>query len=231
MFEFLFSNLIRSSTSTGGFDTVGLLISFAIALLTGLILAFCYLRQGGGTKNFAMALVLLPSIVAMMILMVSGNLGAGVAVAGTFGLIRFRSAKGSAKDIMLIFLGTAAGIACGMGYAFVGLLFTLLLCAVFLILALTRFGEHSGSNYRELRIMLPENIDYSTVFEDIFQEYTLSATQVRVRTTNLGSMFDITYDVRLKDTKKEKEFLDALRTRNGNLTIVCGRSATNAEYM
>lgn len=231
MFDFLFSNLIRTATSTGGFQLPGLLISFGVAILVGFLVATCYLVQGGTTKNFATALVLLPSVVGMMILMVSGNLGAGVAVAGTFTLIRFRSAKGSAKDIVLIFLATAAGIACGMGFAFVGLAFAIVMCGIYLIIVFTPFGEKRHSHYRELRITMPENTDYSTVFEDLFDQYTYAANMIRVRTTNLGSMYDVTYDIRLKDEKKEKEFIDQLRTRNGNLTIVCGRATTNAEYM
>ena len=227
----MLTNLIKESTSTATYSISGLLISFGIALVIGLVIAFCYLRQGDGTKNFATALTLLPTIVALMILMVSGNLGAGVAVAGTFGLIRFRSAKGSAKDIVLIFLATAAGIACGMGYAVLGLIFSVLLCAVYLVLSLSRFGENSATDYRELRIQIPENIDYTTVFDDLFSEYTKHVNLTRVRTTNLGSLFELTYDIRLKDAKKEKDFIDALRTRNGNLTIVCAKTQSAVDTL
>ena len=152
--------------------------------------------------------------------MVSGNLGAGVAVAGTFSLVRFRSAAGTAKEIGAIFLAMAIGLACGMGYIGFAVVFAIILCSIDLIYTITGFGEAKASPMeRELRILVPEDLEYADMFEDLFRKYTTSATLSQVKTTNLGSLNRLTYQVTLKESGSEKAFIDELRCRNGNLEI------------
>ena len=158
----------------------------------------------------------------MVILLVNGNLGAGVAVAGTFSLVRFRSAPGTAKEICGIFLAMAVGLATGMGYLILAIAFTVLLCAVCLLYTVTHFGE-SKKTEKALKVTIPEELDYTGAFDDLFQKYTLYWSLVQVKTTNMGSLYKLEYRILLRDPAQEKQFLDDLRCRNGNLEIVCGR--------
>ena len=172
-------------------------------------------------------LALLPAIVCVVIMMVNGNIGTGVAVAGAFSLVRFRSAPGSAREIAAIFLAMGTGLICGMGYIGYSALFTVIMCLVFILYNLINFGQAKrGAVYRSLRITIPEDLNYTTLFSDIFSEYTKRADLVTVKTTNMGSMFRLTYSVILKDASKEKEFIDKLRTRNGNLEIMISNEET-----
>ena len=215
------SELVLSSVLTDGSLTLGrFFLLMVVALILGVGIALTYSFRTEHTKSFVVTLALLPPMVAMVILMVSGSLGAGVAVAGTFSLVRFRSAPGSAREIAAVFLSMAAGLACGMGYPWMGLVFALVVCAAYLLLTLTGFGEpRSDSLRRTLMITVPEDLEYGGVFSDIFEEYTSSARMTRVKTTNLGSLNRLTYDVTLKKPGAEKAFCDALRCRNGNLEI------------
>ena len=215
------SELILSSVLTGGSLTLGrFLLLLAAALAVGVVISLVYTCRAEYTKSFVVTLALLPPVVAMVILMVSGSLGASVAVAGTFSLVRFRSAPGSAREIAAVFLSMAAGIACGMGYPWMALVFTLLVCAAYLALMLTSFGEERTDSLRKtLLITVPEDLEYNGVFGDIFDTYTASARMTRVKTTNLGSLNRLTYDITLRRPGEEKALIDALRCRNGNLEI------------
>lgn len=168
-----------------------------------------------------MALALLPSVVAVVIMMVNGNVGAGLAVAGTFALVRFRSAQGTAREITGLFFAVALGLACGMGYVALAAVFFVIFSLALIVLTYTHFGENGGT--RQLKITIPENLDYEELFDDIFEKYTTSHELVRVRTTNMGTLFELTYLISLKGAGMSKEFIDALRCRNGNLSIICGR--------
>jgi len=160
-----------------------------------------------------------------VIMVVNGNLGAGVVVMGAFSLVRFRSAPGSAKEIVSIFFAMAVGLAAGMGYVAYAALFTVVMSAVMLLLATIRFGERDSA-VKSLKIVIPEDTDYSHLFDDLFITYAWSATLERVRTTNLGGLYELQYTVKLKDQDKEKEMLDQIRQRNGNLNLTCGRLVT-----
>ena len=198
--------------------TVGqALLLLLCAAVCGTVIALTAMYTGECSKNFAISLVALPMVVQVVILMVNGNLGTGVAVMGAFSLIRFRSAPGSSRDIMLVFLAMAAGLATGMAYAGYAFLVTVCVCAMLLALYKTGFGERRHRLC--LRITMPEDLDYSGVFDDLFAAYTSSAVLEGVKTTNMGSMFELRYTVALKDMRKEKEFMDALRCRNGNLAL------------
>jgi len=174
------------------------------------------------SKNFVVTLALLPLIVQLVIMLVNGNIGAGIAVMGVFNLVRFRSIPGSAKDIGSVFLAMAIGLATGMGYVTLAILFFVVIAVFVLALSVLRFG--SGNEHeRELKITIPETLDYDGLFDDLFQKYTRSAQLYRVKTTNMGTLYELDYHVVLKTERIPKEFLDELRCRNGNLNIVCGR--------
>lgn len=192
---------------------------FAAALLTGAFLAFCYSFRGRATKSYTITLALLPSAVFMVIMLVNGNLGAGVAVAGAFSLIRFRSSPGTAREIVSIFLAMCVGLALGMGYIGYAVLFAIIMGAILLGLNFIGIWEKTSHKEKILRITIPEDLNYTEVFDDIFKEYTAKYDTVSVKTTNMGSMFKLTYQITLKDVTREKQFIDELRCRNGNLEI------------
>ena len=195
------------------------LLCLAIALLAGLILAAASALQGRSTKSYAVTVALLPAIVCVLIMMVNGNVGTGVAVAGAFSLVRYRSAPGTAREIALLFMAMASGLIAGMGYLAYCLLFTVLMSGIAVLYHVLHLGEGKKNTYKTLHITIPENLDYTGVFDDIFKAYTASYTLVRVKTSNMGSLFRLTYDLVLKDSANEKEMIDALRCRNGNLEI------------
>ena len=166
----------------------------------------------------------------MVIMMVNGNVGTGVAVAGAFSLVRFRSAPGSAKEIGMIFLAMSAGLIAGMGYLGYAVLFTVLLCLVFILYNLIGFGEQKASSYKTMTVTIPEDLNYTEVFDDVLKTYTSKYELKKVKTTNMGSMFRLTYDIALKDKALEKEMIDAIRVRNGNLEIsVANQEVPNSE--
>ncbi|MBQ1678771.1 MAG: DUF4956 domain-containing protein [Oscillospiraceae bacterium] len=200
-------------------------ICTAVSLLLGLGAAALSMYKSKYSRSFVVTLALLPAMVQLIIMLVNGNIGAGVAVAGAFGLIRFRSAPGSAKEIGLVFLATAIGLATGMGYVVIAAVFFAVIAAFTLLLTLTGFGA-GAADERELKITIPENLDYDGLFDDLFARYTRSAELERVKTTNMGTLYELSYKIVLKDAHGTKEFLDELRTRNGNLNIVCGKPVT-----
>lgn len=216
------------SNITGTLTVSEAIICTLVSLVLGFIIAAAYMASGEYTKNFAMTLVLLPALVQLVIMMVNGNLGTSVAVLGTFSLVRFRSAPGSSREISSIFFTMAVGLATGMGFLGFAVMITVLLSAVFLILSKTAFGEGRRGK-RILKITIPENLEYEGVFQDIFETYTVRHDLERVKTTNLGSMFELSYQVQMKKNIGEKEMIDAIRCRNGNLTVLLSRQLLGAE--
>ncbi|MGN0978228.1 MAG: DUF4956 domain-containing protein [Faecousia sp.] len=205
------------------------LLCVGTGLILGLILAFTHMYRARYTKSFVITLALLPAVVCVVIMMVNGNIGAGVAVAGTFGLVRFRSVPGTAREILMLFLAMAAGLLTGMGYLAFGFLFTVALCGCSLLYQRLGLGaEKNSAKYKTLNITIPEDLDYSSVFEDIFREYAAAWELVRVKTTDMGSLFRLTYELQLRDATEEKEMIDMLRCRNGNLEISVSRQETAA---
>lgn len=219
----MFNSVFTSILSNGEFTGATLAASTVVALACGLIIALSYMMKNRCSKSFATTLVLLPAIVELVIILVNGNIGAGVAVAGAFSLVRFRSAAGKGQEITSIFLSMAVGLATGMGYVGVALMFTILICAVSYVLNIVHFGQENGS-IRVLHITVPENLDYEGRFEDLFSKYLKTYEYESVKTTNMGSLYKITLNVTLKDKVSTKEFLDELRTRNGNLDISLQRT-------
>ena len=221
MFDSLLNTIFTGSqiTASAFFMTTGL------ALLLGLGTAFLCMYKNKYSQSFAVTLAMMPAMVAVVIMLVNGNIGAGVAVAGGFSLVRFRSAAGSAREIGMIFLAMAIGLATGMGYAALAGLFFAIMAAFLLLLGKLRFGE-AAEKVRSLKITIAESQDYDGLFDDLFREYTSSAELERVKTANMGTMYELDYSIVLRDEHRTKEFIDALRCRNGNLNIVCGRPVT-----
>jgi hypothetical protein len=215
IFKGLFDNSSQSVISISDF-----LLCVVVALLIGAFLAFVVSFRSKHTKSFLITLGILPAIVCIVIMMVNGNIGAGVAVAGAFSLVRFRSAPGTAKEISALFLAMAAGIITGMGYLSYAVLFALIMGIVLVVCQFIKLpAKYNQVKEKTLRITIPEDLDYTDLFKDIFDKYTKECTVVAVKTTNMGSMFKITYNIIEKNIADEKKMIDELRTRNGNLEI------------
>lgn len=200
-------------------------ICTAASLVLGLGIALLCMYKSSYTQSFIITLAMLPAVVQVIIMLVNGNIGTGVAVAGAFGLVRFRSTPGTAKEIGMIFLAMAIGLAAGMGYVVLASLFFVVMALFILVLSRVRFGG-GNENERELKITIPENLDYDGLFDDLFQQYACSVRLDRVKTSNMGTLYELDYRIVLKEERVPKAFLDELRCRNGNLNIVCGRVAS-----
>lgn len=226
MLESTFSSMYNAAT---GITLQAFLICVGAALLLGAVLAVVYCFRTVHSASFTVTLALLPATVAVVIMMVNGNLGAGVAVAGAFSLVRFRSTPGTAKEIGAIFIAMAVGLACGMGYPGFALVFAAIMCVMTLLYSLANFGgQRNASLCRVLRITVPEDLDYPTVFDDLLEKYTTQAKLTGVKTTNLGSLNRLTYELVLRKSGTEKQFIDELRCRNGNLEISMSMQMTDS---
>lgn len=230
MLEKVFTGLF-DTTAAQAVDVKEFLICVGFGLVLGVVIALSYAFRSKYSKSFLISLCVLPAIVSAVIMMVNGNIGAGVAVAGAFSLVRFRSAAGSAKEIAMIFLAMTAGLIAGMGYLGYGLLFTVVLCVVLVICNTLTFGKNRASVYRTVRITIPEDLDYTDVFDPILKEYARDARLMQVKTVNMGSMFKLTYDVTLRQASQEKEMIDKLRCRNGNLEISVSNQNTDVSEL
>ncbi len=224
MLDGIFSSIYGSTITASA-----LYISAAVSLSLGMVISWIYRRTNGAGASMSSALIFLPFLVQIVILLVNGDLGAGVAVAGAFSLIRFRSSPGSALDIVIIFLAMTVGLACGMGYIGIAVMSCGIVCLM--ELALNRYQPAGCENDRELKITIPEDLDYTEVFDDLMSRYTRESKLVQVKTTNMGSLYNLVYHIRLRDPGSEKEFIDDLRCRNGNLDIVCGRVPKSKEAL
>lgn len=219
------------SVLNGGVVTLeGLLLCTGVSLGLGVLTALLFLFRNTYTKGFVVTLALLPAIVQVVIMLVNGNLGTGVAVMGAFSLVRFRSVPGSAREIGSLFLAMALGLATGMGYLGIAAVVTVLLGLAQLLLTLSPLGT-ARAEAKELKITIPESLDYTGIFDDILSRYTRQAALCRVRTTEMGSLYELQYHIVLKNNATEKRLIDELRCRNGNLTISCGRVPVGREEL
>lgn len=219
LFKGIFDNGLTQTIKVGDF-----LLCLGISLVLGLIMALTYMIKNEHSNSFIVTLALLPAVVCVVIMMVNGNIGAGVAVAGAFSLVRFRSAPGSAKEIVAIFLAMGTGLISGMGYLGFASLFTLIMCAMFILYNLLAGGYAvKMAASKTINVTIPEDLDYTGAFDDIFEQYTKKNELIKVKTTNMGSMFRLTYNITLRDPSKEKEMIDRLRERNGNLEIMVSK--------
>ncbi len=223
MVEELFKGLFDTDL-TAVISVTDFLLCLGVSLVIGIVMALAYMYRTRYTKSFVITLALLPAVVCVVIMMVNGNVGTGVAVAGAFSLVRFRSVPGTAKEICTLFLAMGAGLIAGMGYLGFAVLFAAIMCVVFVIYNRLSLGvKRNAATFKTVTIMIPEDLDYTGIFDDIFAEFTASHDLVRVKSTNMGSMFKITYNVMLRDVRREKEMIDQIRCRNGNLEIVVSK--------
>ncbi|MFI3174463.1 MAG: DUF4956 domain-containing protein [Bacillota bacterium] len=195
------------------------LLCLVVALGSGLFLAVSYTYKNTHSKSFVTTLATLPAIVCVVIMVVNGDIGTGVAVTGVFSLVRFRSVPGTAREIGAIFIAMGSGLILGMGYLAYGFIFVVVLSICTLFYTNSGFGEKKVSTLRTMTVTIPEDLNYTNIFDDLMEQYTKTHRISFVKTTNMGSLFKITYDLDLKEANLEKEFIDQLRCRNGNLEI------------
>lgn len=213
------SILSQATETTTGLTLEEIIFCTLTSIILGFLISFVYIICNKKySKNYIITLVILPILVQAVIMMVNGNLGTGVAIMGAFNLVRFRSIPGSSKEIGVIFLTMAVGLATGMGYITFALLIAVTVSFILVLLTKLNYGG-SKEIHKSMKILLPENIDFTHLFEDLLSQYTSSYQLDKIRTTNMGSMFELTYDVILKKDKNEKELIDEIRCRNGNLTV------------
>lgn len=225
------SILLQEGSSYLSLTLESLLICSIVSIVLGIAIASCYMFCSDKyTKNFVITLAILPILVQVVIMMVNGNLGTGVAIIGAFSLVRFRSVPGNSKEIGTVFFAMAVGLATGMGYVGYAVIFTIIVALVLIILSKINFGSKKEAD-KQLKITIPENLNYVGLFDDIFEKYVNEFRLDKVKTTNLGSLFELTYLIKLKDEEKEKEMIDEIRTKNGNLTVVCGRISSPIEEL
>ncbi len=226
-------NTIFTTATDGSINVAQAAIAIGAAFIIGFIIASVYMfmcKKEGYQKNFIIGLAMLPAVVAVVILLVGSNVARAFSMAGAFALVRFRSAPGSAKDISIVFFTMAAGLACGLGYVTFAAVFVACMLVVLIGATAAGFGDRNADK-KQLKITIPENLNYSTVFDDIFDKYTSEHTMNRVKTTNMGTMYELTYEVKLKEDAPEKEFIDQLRMRNGNLNITIALMQDNGNTM
>lgn len=215
----MFTSIIDATT---GLTAQSALICTLSSIVLGAAAAGLFrLNNPRGSKNLTAALAVLPALVQAVIMLVSGSVGAGIAVMGAFNLVRFRSAPGSAHDICFIFYAMAIGLATGMGYIGFAVLTAVLVGIVLAVLSFLPAFRRNGT-LKQLRVIIPEDMDYTGCFDDIFKEYLVSHKLTLAKTTNMGTLFDLRYEIVMKDASKEKEMIDKIRTRNGNLMVSCG---------
>lgn len=222
LFNSIFGGDAQTTISVWNF-----LLCIGVSLVLGFAYYIAYSLKNKTSSSYKTSLVFLPPVVCVVIMMVSGNIGIGVAIAGAFSLIRFRSAQGSAKEICVIFMAMCSGLIAGVGYLAFAVLFTILMCALVICSNLIYNAKEKNSRRKTLKITIPEDLDYTDIFADIFARYTDENRLMQVKTSNMGSLYKLTYDITLKKDVTEKQFMDELRIRNGNLEIMILREEQN----
>lgn len=211
---------IFSSTTAATISVENFLICIGVGIILGAIISATHKLTTKTTPNFVITLTILPVLVLVVIILVNGNLGTSLAVAGTFGLIKFRSMQGNSKEIVSVFWAMAVGLALGMGFVTLAILITIIVSIMMFVLS--RFTNIAAGE-RKLKIVIPENLDYEEVFDDVLKAFTSKCEMMKVKTTNMGSMYELQYRVVLNKGVKEKDFLDEIRVRNGNMLVMLER--------
>jgi len=219
----LFGNIFINGMTVGTY-----LLSAFFALACGAVVALASSVKTRVTKSFFASLIILPLAVHTVILMVNGNIGAGIAVAGAFSLIRFRSVPAKAREIISLFVAMSAGLACASGYVGISVVFTLIACACIVLLSSIKM---KSDREQELRITIPENLNFTGAFDDLFEKYTNKATLMGVKSANMGSLYKLTYRIEMKNMLELRDFIDELRVRNGNLEISVFSLEENGEEL
>ncbi len=222
----MFSSIFN--TTSTGLDIATALICASVALILGIAIAITHMKTSQTTKGFLITLAVLPLLVMAVMIMINGNLGTSIAILGAFSLIRFRSIQGRAKDLLSVFFAMMVGLALGMGHILFATVISVIAIVAIVILTYTHFLE-PNQNERVLKIIIPEDLDYDETFDDIFEKYTSRARLIRMKTVNMGSLYKLTYDVKLKASVNEKEFLDEIRIRNSNLKVLLSEPCCEEE--
>ncbi|MER1926643.1 MAG: DUF4956 domain-containing protein [Enterococcus casseliflavus] len=225
----MLSSLFSGDTST--LEWRSLLICIDASLLLGILVAAIHMIRNVYTKNFVITLAVLPILVQSVIMLVNGNLGTGVAILGAFSLIRFRSVPGGSREITSVFWSMGIGLATGMGYVGYVVIFSIIVALFLTLLYTVPFGDRQATSERELKVTIPEDLDYPQLFDDLFEKYTHSAKLTSVRTTTMGSLYELRYQLLLKDQAQEKQIIDEVRVRNGNLPVVLGKLTANRDEL
>ena len=229
----MFESIFTTSATDNAISISSSVLGICVAVILGLVIGVVYMyicRKDGYGRNFIIGLVILPAIVAAVILLIGSNVARAFSMAGAFALVRFRSAPGNARDIAVVFFSMAAGLACGLGYITFACVFVAIMVIVMIVLSVVHFGEKKDVA-RQLKITIPETLNYINAFNDLFDKYLRSYDLRKVKTTNMGTMFELTYNVFMKSDTDEKAFIDDLRMRNGNLNIILGYAETNQEIL
>lgn len=213
--------MLNSIFHAGTFDIRSVAIAMTAALLLGLVISVVYHITSEEPGRFTVVIAVMPLLVTAVIMIVNGNLGTSVAVLGAFGLVRFRSATGSAWEIVFLFFSMAVGLAVGMGFISLAAIITVSVGVLLVILEKTGYGQ-GVSRQRDLKITIPEDLHYADLFDDLFQKYAKNVQFRRVKTTNMGTMYELNYRLELRNPGDEKTFIDQIRCRNGNLTVSMG---------
>ena len=216
------------NTSTAGLEMNTALIAAGAAILMGVVLAFTHMKTARTTKGFLVTLAVLPLLVMAVMIMINGNLGTSIAILGAFSLIRFRSVRGTAKDLLAIFFAMMIGLACGMGHVLFGAVMTAIGVVAIILFTYIPLFEPDKKD-RVLRIVVPEDLDYTEAFNEILKKYTSRAELITMKTVNMGSLYDLTYNVRMRRGAKEKQMLDAIRVKNCNLKVQLSRPVMEEE--
>lgn len=216
MFETIFT-----TTTENSINISQSILAVVVAVIIGLVIGVTYMllcKKEGYQKNFVFGLIIIPAVVTVVIMLVGSNVARAFSMAGAFALVRFRSVPGSAKDIAIVFFAMASGLACGLGYVTFACVFVVIMIVILILLTVFNFAQ-PHTDIKQLRITIPESLNYSDVFDDVMNKFTEKAELRKVKTTNMGTMFELSYNVVVKDSVNEKEFIDNLRMRNGNLNI------------
>lgn len=224
----MFDSVIPSVAGTLPVSTA--LLCTGVCLALGLLIACVYMLEGDYTKGYVVTLVMIPALVQVVIMMVNGNLGTGIAIVGAFSLVRFRSVPWSSREIGTIFLAMVVGLAAGMGYLTYAAMIAVVVSIFSVVLFRSRFGEMKHQE-QHLKILIPEDLDFEGVFEDIFEKYLVSYKMEQVKTTNMGSLYELRFLICMKDETEIKAMMDDIRSRNGNLTVLCNRPVVKKDIV
>jgi len=226
----MIESLFATDATTAELTLTHALLTLFIAIALGAIISLTYMNtQAAYTQNFALTMIVLPVIVAIIILLIGSNIARAFSLAGAFSIIRFRSAPGDPKDIAFVLFTMAAGLACGVGSFGYAALFTIVLCLLMFFLKAIKFGAKKATQ-KTLKVTIPENLGYEEAFEELFKKFDIGYELRKVRTTELGSLYELVYEITLGPSANQKQFLDAVRSRNGNLDVTLTMSPTVTEY-
>jgi hypothetical protein len=233
MFESIFSAVSDTSAASTSIPLITAMLTIVVSFVLGALISLTYMKtyskNGAYSQNFSLTLIIIPTVIAIIVLLIGSNVARAFSLAGAFSIIKFRSAPGDPKDISFVLFTMAAGLACGVGAFGYAVIFTIFLCILMFALNLFNFGGKKSSQ-RLLKITIPEDLDYEGAFDDIFEKFTIGCQLIKVKTTDLGSLFQLVYIVTMDNTKSQKEFLDTIRCRNGNLNITLTMNQDTSEY-